>query len=324
MRVEEKQLSSFEATFLDTLANGYKKFEAIKENINFEENMLQNVINSLITKNIIKYDNIKQEYDYDSPVNGEKIILSGNILLPVTIIKRNNKQYIARGEWYEFPLDFDFRRIIWNVQLPSTSKSTLIDLIRESMLKEKKSKLTQVEEYKHIAGKLVPFNNNIKIKLNIIGEELTDVTLIFILKLKMNDKNNLDGDSSDAQVNFSEFTVKSFIQTKDLIKELTCPQEERNFENIKINRIFNFSDFVFLNNSLPISYDKNKIEFVKITGIKQKIQLTYYEFDNTGSVRKNNVEEHIDVTAGIAHLKSLFDDFAKEILLSNDILVETN
>ena len=86
MKTEQQQLNIFEANFLDVLNKGFKRFEAIKENINFDENILQNVINSLTTKNIIKYDNIKQEYDYDSPVNGEKIILTGNILLPVTII----------------------------------------------------------------------------------------------------------------------------------------------------------------------------------------------------------------------------------------------
>jgi hypothetical protein len=323
MEKESQQLSSFEANFLDILSKGFKKFDAIKENINFEESTLQNVINSLISKNIIKYDTIKQEYDYDTPVNGDKIILPGNILLPVTIIKRKDKILVTRGPWYEFPLDFDYRRIIWNVQLPNQSKSTLIDLIKESMLKERKSKIVQVEEYKNIANKIVPYNNNIKIKLNIIGEELIDVTIIFILKLKMNEKNVIDSDDI-SNVEFREFNVKSLIQTKDLINQLTCPIEERNFEKIKLNRIFNFSDFVFLNNSIPISYDKNKIEFVKITGIKQKLQLTYFEFDNSGSIRKNNTEEFLDVTEGINHLKSLFNSLAKEILLKNDILVETN
>lgn len=323
MKTEQQQLNIFEANFLDVLGKGFKRFEAIKENINFDENILQNVINSLTTKNIIKYDNIKQEYDYDTPVEGEKIILSGNILLPVTIIKRKDKILVTRGEWYEFPLDFDFRRIIWNVQLPNKSKSTLIDLIKESMLKERKSKLVQVSEYKDLVGKFVPYNNNLKIKLNIIGEELTDVTLIFMLKLKMNDKNNFDS-NSESFVEFREFTVKSFIQTKDLINELTCDANERNFENIKLNKIFNFSDFIFLNNSFPINFDKNIIEFVKITGIKQKLQLTYYEFDNMGSIKKNSIEEFTEIENGINLLKELFNDLPQKILLQNDILVETN
>lgn len=324
MKTEQQQLSIFESNFLDVINKGFKKFEAIKENINFDESILQNVINSLTTKNIISYDNIKQEYDYDTPVNGEKIILTGNILLPVTIIKKSDKILVARGEWYEFPLDFDFRRIIWNVQLPNNSKSSLIDIIKESMLKERKSKIVQVPEYKNMVGKFVPYNKNIKFKLNIIGEELTDITIVFLLTLKMNEKNVLDTYDETSVVEFREFTVKSVIQTKDLINELTCDVSERNFENIKMNLIFNFSDFIFLNNSIPISFDKNKIEFVKITGIKQKLQLTYFEFDNTGLIKKNNVEDFTDIADGITHLKSLFKDLSQEILLKNNILVETN
>ena len=318
-----EQLSIFESNVLDTINNGYKTIEAIEANINFDKNILQNIISSLTMKNIIKYDNIKQQYDYDTPINGEKIILTGNILLPVTIIHKNDKVIVTRGEWYEFPKDFDFRRIIWNVQLPNKTKSTLIDLIKESMLKERKSKLVQVNEYKDLVGKFVPYNNNIKIKLNIVGEELCDVTLIFMLKLKMNEKNNFDSDN-ESFVEFREFTVKSFIQTKDLINELTCDAKERNFENIKLNKIFNFSDFIFLNNAFPINFTKNSIEFVKITGIKQKLQLTYYEFDNMGSIKKNSVEEFTEIENGINLLKELFNDLPQKILLQNDILVETN
>jgi hypothetical protein len=61
--------------------------------------------------------------------------------LPVTIIKTKTKTLVSRGAWYEFPLDFDVRRIIWNVQLPNNNRSTLVDLIQNSILKEKKSKI---------------------------------------------------------------------------------------------------------------------------------------------------------------------------------------
>ena len=96
------------------------------------------------------------------------------------------------------------------------------------------------------------------------------------------------------------------------------------FEKIKLNRIFNFSDFVFLNNSFPISFTKNKINFVKITNIKQKLQLTYYDFDSTGSVKKTNVDEFQDIPEGINYLKEVFDGVPKEILLKNNFLVESD
>ena len=72
-----------------------------------------------------------------------------------------------------------------------------------------------------------------------------------MLKLKMDDSVNLDSDSN-AMVEFREFSVKSMIQTKELIEQLTAEKSQINFEKIKLNRIFNFSDFVFLNNSFPI------------------------------------------------------------------------
>jgi hypothetical protein len=144
-----------------------------------------------------------------------------------------------------------------------------------------------------------------------------------MLKLKMDDSVNLDSDSN-AMVEFREFSVKSMIQTKELIEQLTAEKSQINFEKIKLNRIFNFSDFVFLNNSFPISFTKNKINFVKITNIKQKLQLTYYDFDSTGSVKKTNVDEFQDIPEGINYLKEVFDGVPKEILLKNNFLVESD
>jgi polyribonucleotide nucleotidyltransferase len=144
-----------------------------------------------------------------------------------------------------------------------------------------------------------------------------------MLKLKMDDSVNLDSDNN-AMVEFREFSVKSMIQTKELIEQLTAEKSQINFEKIKLNRIFNFSDFVFLNNSFPISFTKNKINFVKITNIKQKLQLTYYDFDSTGSVKKTNVDEFQDIPEGINYLKEVFDGVPKEILLKNNFLVESD
>ena len=139
----------------------------------------------------------------------------------------------------------------------------------------------------------------------------------------MDDSVNLDSDSN-AMVEFREFSVKSMIQTKELIEQLTAEKSQINFEKIKLNRIFNFSDFVFLNNSFPISFTKNKINFVKITNIIQKLQLTYYDFDSTGSVKKTNVDEFQDIPEGINYLKEVFDGVPKEILLKNNFLVESD
>lgn len=153
--METKSFSSLEATFLSKFNNGFKTFEALKENVPFNEKTLTNIIETLIAKNVIKFNPKTNEYFYDTPVNGEIVILDGNIMLPVTIIRTKTKTLVSRGAWYEFELDFDVRRIIWNVQLPNNNSSTLVDLIQSSILKEKKSKIIQLPEYANLVNKLI-------------------------------------------------------------------------------------------------------------------------------------------------------------------------
>ena len=321
--MKTEHLSSLEAAVLSKLNEGYNSLEKLKENININELTLQNVLNSLITKNILVFDKIKKQYSYDTPVIGDKIILNGNILLGVTIIRDKNRILVNRGKWYEFPLDFDTRRIIWNVQLPSQNKSTLIDLVKESILKEKKTNIIQLPEYKNIVGRLVPYNNNIKLKLNTIGETLSDISILFVLPIQMK-KENIIGDSDISTIDFRGFNVRSVIKTEELINQLTCPVEERDFEKITLNRIFNFNDFLFINNEIPISITQNKIEYIKLTNIKNKIQLTYYEFDNTGNSKKINTEDFLDINEGIKVIKEYFEDIPKQILSRDNFLVELN
>lgn len=319
--MKTEHISSLEASVLSKLNEGFNSIEKLKETVNINELTLQNVLNSLVIKNILVFDKLKKQYTYDTPVLGDKIILSGNILLGVTIIKKKEKILVNRGNWYEFPSDFDIRRIIWNVQLPSQNKSTLIDLVKESILKEKKTNIVQLPEYKNITGKLVPYNDSLKLKLNTVGEELSDVSIIFVLKLALKKENNFD--NVDSTIDFRGFNVRSIIKTEELIQQLTCSVESRDFEKINLNRIFNFNDFLFIGNEIPISFSATKIEYIKITHIRNKIQITYYEFDNAGNHKKINTEDFLDVTEGIKMIKENFE-LAKQILSKNNFLVELN
>jgi len=312
--MESKSFSSLEATFLSNLNLGHNTFDKLKDNVPFNEKTLSNVIESMIAKNIIKFNPSSKEYCYSTPVSGEVVILDGNIMLPVSIIKTKTDMLITRGSWYKFPLDFDTRRIIWNVQLPNNNKSTLVELIQNSILKEKKSKILQLPEYQNLVGKLVPYSEGIKIKLNVIGEDLCDVTLLIIKKLQFSD--------SEDYTEFRNFTVKSEIKTQQLINELTKSSEERNYKNIEINRIYNFSDFVFSNNSIPYLYDGESINYVTLTSIRKKIELTYYRFDNTGKTTKIDSEEFFDASEGIEKIRELFNGYAETLLIENDLLVE--
>jgi hypothetical protein len=313
--MEIKTFTSLESTFLSKLNEGFNTFDKLKDNVPFNEKTLNGIIESMISKNVIKFDSENKKYIYDSPVKGNIVILDGNIMLPTTVLRMENRLLVTRGQWYEFDLDFDIRRIIWNVQLASNSKSTLVELIQQSVLKEKKSKVIQLPEYINLVNKLVPWSENIKLKINAVGEDITDVSLIFV------DKLYLEG-SKDDFVEFREFYVKTEILTNELTTELMLPAADRNFQNIKLNRIFNFSDFVFSGNSIPYLNDDESICYGKITGIRGKFELTYFRFDNTGSTEKLNVEEYMDATEGIEKIKELFVGYAESLLGKNDFLIE--
>jgi hypothetical protein len=312
--MEVKSFTTLEATFLNKFNEGLNTFDKLKENVPFNEKTLQNILENMISKNIIKFDNIRKEYVYDTPVNGNMVILDGNIMLPTTILKMDNKILVTRGKWYEFPVDFDIRRIIWNVTLPSKSKSTLVDLIQQSVLKEKKSKIIQLPEYINLVNKLVPWSENIKLKINIVGENITDISILFVERLTFK--------NSEDFVEFREFSVRSEIDTKELITEIMLPANERNYKNIKLNRIFNFSDFVFSNNSIPYLNDEESICYGKITAIRGKFEITYFRFDNSGKTEKLNVEEFIDATEGVEKIKELFSTYAESLLSRNEFLIE--
>lgn len=319
MSKQFESVSALESTFLSKFNEGYKTYDKLLENVPFNESTLKTVIESLTNKNVIKFDSISKEYVYETPLNNnEKVILDGNIMLPVTIIRSKDKILVTRGAWYEFPLDFDVRRIIWNVQLPTeTSNSTLVNLIKESALKVRKSRIVQIPEYKQLQTLLIPWSDNVIFQINTVGEELTDVNLIFQIKLYPDSKNK-----EDFTV-FRGFQTRVEISTKELIDQLTVDVETRDFSQIKINRIYNFSDFVFSGNEIPYLETSTEIEYVKITGIRNKIELTYFSFDINGKVSKLNTEVYIDATEGLDKLKTLFDSYAVKLLVSNDFLLES-
>ncbi len=312
--METKSFSSLEATFLSIFNKGHKTFDTLKDNVPFNEKTLSNIIEALIAKNILKFNAASGEYSYDSPVTGEIVILDGNIMLPVTIIQTKTKTLITRGSWYSFEPDFDIRRVIWNVQLPTNNSSTLVDLIESSILKEKKSKIVQLPEYANLVNKLIPYSENIKIKFNVVGEELTDVNIIFVKKLMQ--------ENSDDFVEFRLFSVKSEIRTEELIAQLQKTPAERNYQDIQLNKIYNFSDFIFANNSIPYGFDGESINYVTISGIRKRFELTYYQFDNNGKTTKLDMEEFMTTADGIEKVRELFNSYAEKMLIENNFLVE--
>lgn len=304
--------SNIESQVLSSFNEGKKTFESILESVSVAEKTLNNVLEGLISKNILEFNPITREYKYQTNVNGEIVILDGNLLLPTTIIKTKDKILVSRGEWYEFPLDFDIRRIIWNVKLQKTTNSTLVDLIKTSVTKERKSKIQQLPEYQQLVNKIVPYTKDLGLLINCVGEEITDVSLIFKCWL-----------GTDIQIEHRGFMVRTEINTEELLTELKKPLAERNYaENILINKMFNFSDFIFSKNEIPVSISKDELNYVKITGIKKSFELTYFKLDINGNTKKVDVETFDDPNEAIDKLRDIFNGLPNMLLTKNNFLVE--
>ena len=304
--------SNLESQVLSSFNQGNNTFEKLLNSVSIGEKSLTNILESLTSKKIFKFDTIKKEYIYQTKVNGDVVILDGNLLLPTTILRMNDKILISRGEWYEFPIYFDIRRIIWNVKLESKTNSTLVDLIRSSVLKEKKSKLVQLPEYVNLIGKIIPYSPTLGLLINCIGEEITDISILFKIKME-----------NDISIEHRGFTVRSEISTAEMLKQLKLPINERNFlEGIKLNQIYNFSDFIFSKNEIPILLANNELTYIKITGIKKTFELTYFKMDITGNPKKIDVETFEDSIEAIDKLRDIFKGFPSLLLAQNSFMCE--
>jgi hypothetical protein len=307
--------SNLESQVLSLFNEGNKTFDSLLEASPITEKTLNSILEGLISKNILKLNPTKHEYEYQSKVNGDIIILDGNILLPTTVIKMKDKILVCRGEWYEFPIDFDIRRIIWNVKLENKTNSTLVDLIKTSILKVKKSRIVQLPEYENLKNKIVPYSKSLGLLLNTIGEEVTDVTIIFKIPIIAN---------SEITPEHRGFTVNTEISTEELLTQLKLPVNERSYETgIKLNRIYNFSDFIFSKNEIPVSFSTtNELTFVKISGIRKTFELSYMSINSLGHVKKLDIESFDDANEGIEKLRDIFKGLPSLILSQNNFISE--
>lgn len=313
--MEVLNFSNLESQVLSLFNEGHKTFETLSDAAPIAEKTLNSVLEGLMSKNILKINPKTNEYEYQSKINGDMIILDGNILLPTTIIRLKDKIYVSRGEWYEFPIDFDTRRIIWNVKLETKTNSTLVDLIRTSVLKARKSRLVQLPEYENLRNKIVPYSKNLGLLLNTIGETVTDISIVFKIALVP---------GSDMTVEHRGFFVRTEIDTEELLAQLRLPVAERNYETgIKLNRIYNFSDFLTSQNEIPVSLSKNnELTYVKITGVRKAFEFTYMVMSNTGQTKKLDVEVFDDSNEAIEKLRDIFKGLPSLLMSENNFTVE--
>ncbi len=305
-------MKDVKAFILSKINQGKQKIEDFQEYYN--ENIVVDELNNLISTNVLKFDTTTQKYSFAVEPKGDKIILEGNLLLPVTIIRNENETIVARGYWYSFPPNFDVNRIIWNVALEPKTKSTLVNLIELTEQKIRKSKIQQLPEYEKLCNLIVPYNDKIKFEINTVGKDLTSITIIFIHKI------NISGNDAIG-IEYRGFKVKSEIKTDELIYELTKNVDERDYENIKINKIFNFSDFIFSKNEIPYLINQKEIEFIRLNKVRGEFVIGYYSINQNGITKELNTEKYSQVNDGIDKIKEIFGMYANEYLETIDFTV---
>lgn len=322
--IETVTYSTIETEIFQLISEGKNKFEDIIESSESNEEKIQRTLASLIARELLIYNTHTKVYSF--PVhkeNQETVILEGNILLPTTVIRvpKDNCMYVCRGTWYKFPLDFDVKRIIWNVQFQGTNKSTLIDMIRTSVLKEKKSKIVHNPEYDNLRNKIVPYSDDIKLKLNSISDDVCDVTIQF--KININPTDALSAIHTG-------FTVRSEISTKELFDELEKKPEERDYSNIKLNSIYTYNDFMVSKNDIPVSIEQTKtgayeLTYMKITLMRNVFEFTYYTVNSiTGMHKKVDVETIQTAAEAINRFKEIFSGYAMQLLNKVNFVIDEN
>jgi len=302
--------TTIKSEILSNINKGIQKLDDLIEESIHDENTLMQELNNLVALGILTYDKKQKIYKHKLEPTGDKIILEGNILLPVTVIRYDDKTLVCRGLWYELPPNFDVNRIIWNVPVQETNNSTLVDLLQLTQNKMKKTKIKQLDEYKQLVNLIIPYNDKLKFIINTVGKDLTSIVLLFTHNLYITD---------DSALEFRGFKVNSEISTDELIDQLKRKTEDRAWEEIKINRIFNFSDFIISKNQIPYYYDGKTIEYAELTRIRGNFKITYYRENNNGKVEFIDEDNFDNVDDGLEKIKEIFGMYVKEYLESLDI-----
>jgi hypothetical protein len=307
--------SILECDVLNLINKGFKKYDDLLEHTQLSNTSLMSILEGLVSKNILVFNKIRNLYDYDSPIQGENIILDGNLLLPVSVLRDTDKgvMYISRGKWYELPIDFDLRRIIWNVKIDQKTNSTLVDIIRSSLLKEKKSRIQQLPEYESLRKRIIPYCEKYDLTLNTIGEKITDVTIKFKIPIK------IDGDIT---IEHKSFQIRTEISTEEFIVEMKKSKTERDWTKIQLNKIFNFTDFIFSQNEVPINLIDNVLSYVKIQSNRKGFTLTYYTVNSIGTIKRQSEEEFENPNEALEILKDIFAGMPTQILIENGFNIE--
>lgn len=315
--MEVQNFLNLEIEFIDNLKKGFNTVESIIENTNLSMSSVKMVVEKLQAKGVIEFDKQKRIYQFSKPIDKDNvIILDGNILLPVTVIKKDGFTYVSRGNWYKFEGDLDIRNIIWNVELPTKGNSIeLVELVKNSILKVKKSKIVQVPEYAQLQNIIIPWSDKVSFKIVTVGDEQTEVIVMFNFHM---------GNDDTFKIVWRDLTVRTLISTEQLINELTKGVDDRKFSNIELNRIYNITDFIFAGNKFPIKYTPDQIKYLEITGVRGKFELTEYTSNGQNAIKTGEVHSFGDIGEGLDFMRQIFNTSVLPLIENMDFTIDND
>jgi len=290
--------------------------DEIIEKTKISETAFDVTISRMISSGDVTLNDSK--YSYTNKLDGNIIVLDGNLLLPVITVTKNDKLYVTRGTWYEFPIDFDVRRIIWNDVLNinlNGDNASLVDLLVNQSIKEKKIFTQQLPEYEYLKNKIIPYSDKIGLHIMKVGEETTEIRILFKTVLT-------DGSMTSEHKGFG---VKSVISTIEMLEELEKDTSERNYENIKLNRIVEIRDIMYVKNEIPLYFDnKNKsvLVYAKLNTVKSGFSYEIRRRDMIGNNVKIDNYYYESVSEGIESLWDEAKDFVNKLFKDSDFNID--
>ena len=318
-----EQYSAIESGIRSALAEGPKNFHELVDKLQFPDIMISETIAELKMRDMIQYVRGSSDMlELSPPIVGEAIFLDGETNLPTTVIYLEDKTLVTRGKWYEFPIDFDVRRIVWNVQLrPGDESSTLLNLLKAAIDKEKHTTVKHNPKYDMLKNKVIPYSENIGILLRSIDDDITDTSLVFKIQVGGNSK---DKDSVVPIYVHRGFTVRTKIDTQSMLDELHKPVAERDYwKGINLNRIFRVSDFIFNGQEIPLNFTEKELTYARLeTASKDSsAYIKYYSVDSNGDKKLLDSEKY-DADDFILKVEELFEGFASVMLSKLNFLIE--
>lgn len=326
MQTKFTSYSRLESDILSHISNGENTLSKLLEITKLSETTLDKIIRKLSSTGILNITHTASDttYTYQKPLESSVVILEGELLLPVHVIYKEDCTYVTRGQWYKLEPNFDIRRIVWNcnIQNIGNDKNTsLVDLLLSSAVKTEKNNIEHKTEYDYLINKSIPYTDEVSLQILKVGEEATEIYIVF--KVDISDSNG------DLKVSHKCFKFKSTISTAEMLHELNKNPDDRNYQDIVVNRLLDVKDMIFSGNEIPRCFEGSKpliqgstLNFIKITKIKNSIRFELRHKTLLGDNKLDNEEYYDSISEGIETIMEYCQLFISKLLTRNDFTLE--